>query len=60
METTQQENIQEIAQENNGAVVADKTVRVNQIVPPKEVLDEIEEMELRYRESLIRRANESV
>lgn len=60
METTQQENIQEIAQENNGAATADKTVRVNQIVPPKEVLDEIEEMELRYRESLIRRANESV
>lgn len=60
METTQQENIQEIAQENNGAAVADKTTRVNQIVPPKEVLDEIEEMELRYRESLIRRANESV
>lgn len=52
METTQQEN--------NGAAAADKTVRVNQIVPPKEVLDEIEEMELRYRESLIRRANESV
>lgn len=60
METTQQENIQEIAQENNGAAVADKTARVNQIVPPKEVLDEIEEMELRYRESLIRRANEPV
>ena len=53
METTQQENIQEIAQENNGAAVADKTARVNQIVPPKEALDEIEEMELRYRESLI-------
>lgn len=60
METTRQENIQEIAQENNGAAVADKTARVNQIVPPKEVLDEIEEMELQYRESLIRRVNEPV
>lgn len=60
METTQQENIQEIAQENNGAAAADKTARVNQIVPPKEVWDEIEEMELQYRESLMRRANEPV
>lgn len=60
METTQQENTQEIAQENNGAAVADKTARVNQVVPPKEVLDEIEEMELLYRESLMRRANEPV
>lgn len=60
METTQQENTQEIAQENSDTSVAGKTVRVNQIVPPKEVLDEIEEIELLYRESLIRRANESV
>lgn len=59
METIQQENAQEAVQEN-GAQVANEIPRVAQIVPPKEVLDEIEELELQYRQSLIPKANEPV
>ncbi len=59
METIQQENAQEAVQEN-GVQAENEIPRVAQIIPPKEVLDEIEELELQYRESLIRRVNEPV
>ena len=59
METNQQENVLEMGQEN-AASAANETPRVAQIVPPQSVFDEIEELELQYRNSLIARANESV
>lgn len=51
MENIEQENTQEIQQENNSQ---EQSVRVVQLVPPKEAMDRMAEIERQYRETIER------
>ena len=47
----QQENTQEVQQENSSQ---EQSVRVAQLVPPKEALERMKELERKYRETIER------
>lgn len=51
MENIEQENTQEVQQENSSQ---EQSVHVAQLIPPKEALDEIAELEKKYRETIER------
>lgn len=51
MENIEQENTQEVQQENSSQ---EQSVRVAQLVPPKEALERMKELERKYRETIER------
>ena len=51
MENIEQENIQEVQQENSSQ---EQSVHVAQLVPPKEAIDNMAEIERQYRETIER------
>lgn len=51
MENIGQENTQEVQQENSSQ---EQSVRVAQLVPPKEALERMKELERKYRETIER------
>lgn len=51
MENIEQENTQEVQQENSSQ---EQSVRVVQLVPPKEALERMKELERKYRETVER------
>lgn len=51
MENTEQENAQGVQQENSSQ---EQSVRVAQLVPPKEALERMKELERKYRETIER------
>lgn len=51
MEINEQENTQEVQQENSSQ---EQSVQVAQLVPPKEALERMQELERKYRETIER------
>ena len=51
MENIEQENTQEVQQENSSQ---EQSARVVQLVPPKEALERMQELERKYRETVER------
>ena len=59
MENIEQENTQEVQQENTQEVQQEnssqeQSVHVAQLVPPKEALERLQELERKYRETIER------
>lgn len=53
MENIEQENTQEVQQENSSQ---EQSIHVMQLVPPKEALERMQELERKYRE-IVEREN---